>query len=362
MDLSFEDYLQLQDMSAEESSALVDIDAHDQDSNMNTNTIDQSHSSSALTDDDLFPDEQNSTDYPNENSQDASNLQLQASLSPTTKNPSTRAPFSPFSPQTHAPTQRRESAVSWQSQGDDLSLIPCRKVSVVVRVKFPKERTRLCLFPLVPETPSSTLLSPTSATIQAACDTNDICVVNPCAFGKFIPAEVTMDTARLVANVANIESEDWARRYRFDQVLWNNVLDDTTDLRQLALSMGNDAVLHHQNSVCLGVGGSHSGRTETMFGNDSSSEVPSPYGLLGLTVAAVLEQLPEHAVCTLSVLEIVDEEILRDLLEHDPVETQSRLKIRHIDSKGAVVQNLSDVPLDSVAGLDVSSFFLVILC
>jgi hypothetical protein len=99
-----------------------------------------------------------------------------------------------------------------------------------------------------------------------------------------------------------------------------------------------------------------------MFGNDSSSEVPSPYGLLGLTVAAVLEQLPEHAVCTLSVLEIVDEEILRDLLEHDPVETQSRLKIRHIDSKGAVVQNLSDVPLDSVAGLDVSSFFLVILC
>ena len=354
MDLSFEDYLQ--DMSAEGSSSPSLIDNDDEDNN--NNSLDQSQGSSALTEDDLFPDDHKSTEYPNENSLDASNLQSEVSFSPTTNHPSAKGPFSPFSPWTRAHTQRRESAVSWQWQGDDLSLIPCRKVSVVVRVKIPEERTRLCLFPLAPEMLSSTLLSPTCATIQAPCDTNDICVVNPCAFGKFIPAEVTMDTARLVANVANIESEDWARRYRFDQVLWNNILDDTTDLRQLALSMGNDAVLRHQNSVCLGVGAAQSGRTETMFGTDSSPEVPSSYGLLGLTVAAVLEQLSEHAVCTLSVLEIVDEEILRDLLENDPVESQSRLRIRHIDSKGAVVQNLSDVPLDSVTGLAVSSFSL----
>jgi hypothetical protein len=164
-----------------------------------------------------------------------------------------------------------------------------------------------------------------------------------------------------VANVANIESEDWARRYRFDQVFWennNNANNNgTSDLTQLAKSMGNDAVLRGESSVCLGVGGSDSGRTETIFGQQASSE--HDCGLLGLTVASVLEQLSEHAVCTLSLLEIVDEEVLRDLLAHDPVESQSNLKIRHVDAKGATVQNLSDVPLDSMMGLDVSHLFLV---
>jgi hypothetical protein len=199
---------------------------------------------------------------------------------------------------------------------------------------------------------------PITATIQVSSDTNDLVVVNPCAFGKFIPAEVTMDTARLVANVANIESEDWARRYRFDQVLWNNAKHETSDLIQLAKSMGNDAVLRGENSVCLGVGGSNSGRTETMFGGEPTLS-KNEYGLLGLTVAAVMEQLSEHAVCTLSLLEIVDEDVLRDLLAHDPVESHSRLKIRNVDAKGAIVQNLSDVPLDSMTGLDVSCLFLL---
>lgn len=79
----------------------------------------------------------------------------------------------------------------------------------------------------------------------------------------------------------------------------------------------------------------------------------------GLAVSTVLEKLPEHAVCTLSLLEIVDEEVLRDLLAADPVESQSKLEIRHPDGKGAVVQNLSDVPLDSLTGLDVSMLHCV---
>lgn len=86
----------------------------------------------------------------------------------------------------------------------ELSLIPCRKVSIVVRVQIPSMRSRLCLFPLLPETPSNGgLISPAAATLNAASalETGDIVVVNPTAFGKFIPAEVTMDTARLVANV-----------------------------------------------------------------------------------------------------------------------------------------------------------------
>jgi hypothetical protein len=402
MDPSFEDYLHFQEAPAEESSGSVLVDDDDDDDD----TVDQSHTSSALTEDDLFPDESTS-DYPIlENSQDDdTNLQSEASrLSPTPKHSSSfRGPLSPFSPLTRcAHSQGHNSTISWQSdkegqEEEDLSLMPCRKVSVVVRIQIPEEKTRLCLFPLqlLPgiktpsrssELPSSSSSPPTTgaAIIQkAACDTNnnnnmnDLVVVNPCAFGTFIPAQLTMDTARLVASVANIESEDWARQYRFDQVFWDNHYNNESannnnnnnnetssssssdSLTQLAKSMGNDAVCRGESSVCLGVGGSDSGRTETIFGkpktsSSSSAEQDSHYGLLGLTVASVLGQLSEHAVCTLSLLEIVEEEVLRDLLLHDPVESQSKLKIRNVDAKGAIVQNLSDVPLDSMTGLVVS--------
>lgn len=220
----------------------------------------------------------------------------------------------------------------------------------------------------------------------------DLVVVNPSAFGTYIPAQVTMDTARLVANVvcvqhnkpsaycilvivahtftqANIESEDWARRYKFDQVLWpssssneeekttitnNNNDDDDDAIRKLAVSMGNDAVQWGAPSLCLAVGGTNSDKTMTMFGNTTNQ---MDYGLLGMVVERVLSQLSEHQVCTLSILEIVNEEELRDLLvvEERSTQTNKALVIRHGSKRGAAVHGLWDAPLDSMTGLGVSS-------
>ena len=150
---------------------------------------------------------------------------------------------------------------------------------------------------------------------------------------------------------ANIESEDWARRYKFDQVIWPHVQDTTTKddpaLMKLAFSMGNDAVFRHEGSICLGVGGTNSGKSETMFGSTKNGD----HGLLGMVVDTVFANLSEHAVCTLSLLNIVDEKVLRDLLVGS---NENPLKIRHLGTKGAVVQGLSDMPLDSMTGLDVS--------
>lgn len=81
------------------------------------------------------------------------------------------------------------------------------------RPTIPREK-RLCLFPMMTEdstfstssttdyksptasiaAPNSSCLSPTSATLQLAStqNTRDLVVVNPSAFGKYIPSEITM--------------------------------------------------------------------------------------------------------------------------------------------------------------------------
>ena len=79
---------------------------------------------------------------------------------------------------------------------------------------------------------------------------------------------------------------------------------------------------------------------------------PENLGLLGMTFNNILKELPENAVCTLSMLEIADEETLRDMLSIDPIDSQSKLRIRHLDHRGAVIQNLADTPIDSLTGLE----------
>jgi hypothetical protein len=135
--------------------------------------------------------------------------QKMASPSPKLKN---RGPMSPFSPLTKPERGRLDATVSFHSNNDvDLSLTTCRKVSVLVTVHAPENNennekpSKLCLFPLVLETPSNPkgLLSPISATIRQAAheSTKDLVVVNPSAFGKHIPGHVTLETAKLVAQV-----------------------------------------------------------------------------------------------------------------------------------------------------------------
>jgi hypothetical protein len=172
---------------------------------------------------------------------------------------------------------------------------------------------------------------------------------------------------------ANIESEDWARRYKFDQVLWpsssssceentttpnNNNNDDDDAIRKLAISMGNDAVHWGAPSMCLAVGGTNSDKTNTMFGGDTQGD----YGLLGMVVERVLSQLSEHQVCTLSILEIVNEDELRDLLVVEERSSQNALVIRHGSKRGAAVHGLWDAPLDSMTGLGVSLLFGAFVC
>jgi len=183
-----------------------------------------SHQDSGLTDEDLFHDQGEYAlyhDSASKHSQDSLELLEQQhgitlpatpSTNPTNTSNTDRGPLSPFSPLLQTShTKRRDSAtISWQSSHEmDLSLLPCRKVSVVVHVKVPHENhDKLCLFPLLPPSSNTTtdsMLSPTSATLQAisGIETRDLVAVNPCAFGKYIPAQVTMDTARLVANVVS---------------------------------------------------------------------------------------------------------------------------------------------------------------
>jgi len=280
-----------------------------------------------------------------------------------------RGPMSPFSPLMKSEKGKVDAMASCAFNTDaNLSLISCRKVSVVITVNVPENNenapksSKLCLFPLVIASPSNPedLLSPISATIQQAVkeSTRELVVVNPSAFGKHIPAQFTMETARLVAQVANIESEDWARKYRFDEVVWSRGSEEAGSIGRLAESFSNDATLRHRNVVCFALGNLKgtslfgSGGKPRLEESPSLSRSPESLGILGMTFNNILKVLPDDAVCTISFLEIADEETIRDMLSLDSIDSQSKLKIRHLDHRGALLQNLVDSPVDSLMGLD----------
>ena len=240
-----------------------------------------------------------------------------------------------------------------------LSFVPCRKVSAMVRV-LPTIDKDICVFPLLMHLNREVFESVTSppasnhpnsgegkdksekvmaATMRQACQeqTRSLVVVNPSAMGLHIPTELTMETARLVAHVAKMESEDWLRKYSFDHVEWpleGDLQGFTMD--QVAQSIGNDVGTRGNHRVCLGMGFTNSDQTKTLLGT-----------LLEKTYAALAQ-----AVVTLSVVEIVDEHTLEDWLDPN---VSSTLKIRHPDNRGAIVQNLTNAPIDDIEALAVSS-------
>ncbi|CAB9501734.1 Kinesin-like protein [Seminavis robusta] len=382
------------------------------------------------------------------------------------------SPFSPLlQPHTRSQTQSQSNNnngrdfVSWQPPDSfregDLSLQPCRKVSVVVHVSYQSNKCspdptcttkspQLCLFPLVHNDDNHVLshdnnssnnnnnntLSPTSATLNAAVGARDLIVVNPSAFGKFIPSEITMETARLVAQVANIESEDWARTYKFQHVIWPD--QQVRSFHHMAQAMANDILLFSKNnnnnnnnnsktqqqqkqpqpksatksnehnnpmtpstSRIVIATGSSSDKTSVIFGRaktlktngnttkqsaaaatqsntntktksssmNSKRERLEEYGVLGVTFDYLLQNMPQYAVCALSVYEIVQEDQIHDLLLVSPkttattatanknnVTTRQRtpnsVQIRQPrDGKGAVVEGLTEFPVDSLESL-----------
>ena len=160
--------------------------------------------------------------------------------------------LSPFSPllTKRVNKERREELANY------ISLQPCLKVSVVVRVLdqndgsniiqkendvdgIDEDDDQLCVFPHTKEpmqtttngsiigksTPTrtpehSSLLGVQGGKSSKKPSPRDLIIVKPSAFGKYVPNQVTMETARLVAQVAQISSEDWARLYEFHHVIW----------------------------------------------------------------------------------------------------------------------------------------------
>jgi len=182
---------------------------------------------------------------------------------------SSSKPMSPFSPLLKWRSGGRPSDAGAQEEPHTLTLSKCRKVSVVVKIDSASaagDAPKVCLFPLVessgttplksnrksslgeshgdgaaslPSSPTSksSAASPSASSVafwkqqqqtddddnngNVAYSPRDVVVVNPTAFGKEIPTEITMERARLVSQVARRSStEDWIRSYRFHQVVW----------------------------------------------------------------------------------------------------------------------------------------------
>ncbi len=186
-----------------------------------------------------------------------------------------------------------------------VSLQPCRKVSVVVRVTAADEDAKRCIFPhfkddllpsggslqiaththnnpdqfatpqgkkttsLLPATTPHSLSNPSR--LMSPTHRRDVVVVNPTAFGKYIPSQVTMETAKLVAQVANIASEDWARLYEFHHVMWPT----PTKSREQAQNLSNNPSL-----------GSPQGKVEDLASSYNTMD--------SLSRAVVQDLLAEH--------------------------------------------------------------------
>jgi hypothetical protein len=351
------------------------------------------------------------------------------------------APSSKSSPSRLSNSNTRTKQLQWKhlqpdNENDDddfelsaLSMAACRRVSVVVSVNPPTmKRTRtnkninnsnsndsepeqdagekLCLFPLVdPHADLADIsgtagtkqhLSPTSATFQRARDSDarDLVVVNPTAFGRFIPSQVTMETAKLVAQIAHIQTEDWARIFRFHQVLWPGNDSSSSTMNHLTQAVVNDVTVAGSISVrtVVGMGGGNcETTTESLFGvvgtqsiaqvfsqsaiDLSEAQILERYGMLGLATKKILAAIGKTtrttgeketlnsvkststSVCTLSLLEIAEEDVLYDLLAAKPfagktTKSAHEVKLRYSGERhGAKVEGLSDVPLDSLKGL-----------
>ena len=210
-------------------------------------------------------------------------------------------------------------------------------------------------------------------------DKRDVVLVNPYAFDndgldnkegkenggrKRIVGKVTVETARLVAEVSNVSSEDWARKFRYDEIMWPSTRSGTQltqsidTMTALARAAAHDALTGRNSTICT-VG--ECAKSSLLFGDVICKSVslnsPNPFestshecGLLG-QIMEILHNasIESHRRCLLSIVEVVDEEIFRDVLGfayHELNELNGHtLKLCHIDQKGAMLQNLHQIPV-----------------
>jgi hypothetical protein len=186
----------------------------------------------------------------------------------------------------------------------------------------------------------------------------------------------TVETARLVARVSQISStEDWARQYQFDDVIGmvgtdGSTLHDDDDavnsLTSLAQQVTKEAigVSRKFSTVLFAAGGTKSGKTRMVFGPFISDTIASvtavrmedPPSNLGLVGDIIQQVFKLNHQCSISILEIADDDVLRDILgfsesglnEHRGTRA---LRLRHADKKrgggSASVENLWQVSITS---------------
>ena len=319
------------------------------------------------------------------------------------------------------------------------SLTPCRKVSIVIKISHPEftkndEKSllsndkkqsiteALCLYPFldsktstnnskimnspflsplsstlamgaVPMTPKSMVSTMTEGTtyndtLGANTTGREIILVNPKAFGKLIPPELTYETARIVSEARHIASEDWVRLFKFDDILWPTVGNEPLGgysencLIDTCAAVVKDALNENRSTVIFSHGGYSEGRNfraENLFGiagmTQESSERKFKYedingkhdklitllDQLGICGIVTYFLLNESAQCrfVISMLEIVEDDVLVDLLGGK--EDSESLRIRHPDTKGAIVQNLTEMDLNNIDTLYVS-FIIIFFC
>ena len=204
--------------------------------------------------------------------------------------------ISPFSPRarklrlklSNNTTVTTTSSLQW-------SMKPSRKVSILVNVMphlqshlYNEEETTLCLYPnIAPEeiieggtltfSPARSVKSSYSVTsstsiLSRATPAQEVLLVNPDIFGD-IPTSITLETARMVQYFSHKSSEDWVRKFKFDEVCWPDVRQligikkQTTNatMADIASATVEDLIIG-RDSVLFGYGIYKSGRVESMFG------------------------------------------------------------------------------------------------
>ena len=319
---------------------------------------------------------------------------------PRSKRPKIISPFSPRARKMRVKQPSAGQQVEFSSQVQ-WSMAPSRKVSILVNVSphlnacvsSSDEENTLCLYPNVPPddggsgnaslsySPARSIRSSYSVTSQSsilnkAGPGQELILVNPSAFGDFIPTSITVETARVVQQFSNKASEDWVRKFKFDEVCWPDVKQLIGIKKQNTNSTMEDVaratvadVINGKSTVFFGYGVRHSGRLESMFGSIAGEIGIDPLstiggrksiglelGLFGLTVSKLLDKQKgemKQMTFKVSIVEILDEDVVRDLLQKSLSGGSSILeksiKIRHPDNKGAIVENTTEVTIGTLA-------------
>lgn len=343
----------------------------------------------------------------------SNNNNKQSQQSPSRESQSKRPKIiSPFSPRARKMRMKQPSAGAGQpvefSSQVQWSMAPSRKVSILVNVSphidatvsNNDEENTLCLYPNVAfddqgmqgqgglsgsaslgyNSPARSIRSSYSVTSQSsilnkAGPGQEVILVNPSAFGDMIPTSITVETARVVQQFSNIASEDWVRKFKFDEVCWPDVKQlvgikkQNTNATMDDISRATVAdVINGKSAVLFGYGVHLSGRLESMFGSIAGKGIDPlstiggrksiglELGLLGLILSKLLDKQKiemKQMTFKVSIVEILDEDVIRDLLQKPPSSAsrvaEKSIRIRHPDNKGAIIENATELQIETLA-------------